>query len=164
MTSDTIAAHDHPHILEQAIQLAQKQKEILSTERDNLGDKTLNPTLLKWGVGQLALGTYLAAGLTKMYIMYKTNEGFADQLSYFLFPMAYLSESFQPGSIAYKLCNVTLVSQFFASFPVVPYCLYKSYNNIKTGLYYKQHLEHKITNLDAIISYLEQLQSTYHAS
>jgi len=161
--SNAIPAQDQTAMLDQALQLAKTQKTALEQELTNLGDKTKNHSKIKWGAAQLALGAYLLLG--EAYILIGATI-MGDKLHYvpgshFLWPEVWAQYKKQYISNISALC-IFSTRLFLINPGLGTYSLYKGYHNLKQGLNYKQFLQDKITNSDAIIIYLQDLQTNNH--
>ena len=68
-----------------------------------------------------------------------------------------MDDQYLPGTPA------AILMRSYAPLPsiqsVIKTYYYKGYHNLKQGLNYKQFLQDKIANLDAIITYLQDLQT-----
>jgi|GEM_PF-1914561 len=162
--SAAIATQDHAAIIDQALQLAREQKTALEQELNSLGNETKNYSKLKWGAGQLALATYCALG-----IIYVLSESLAKTKVHhlpgwqFIWPEYWLKnrQGFCDNWCSEDSMNIVIALRFAINLVASPYCLYKAYYNLKHGLNYKKFLQDKIENLDAIISYLQEVQGTH---
>ncbi len=154
-----ISAADQQEILDQSLQLARTQKAALEQELTILGNKTKNVSNIKWGVGQLTFGSYLLLGtaLALHIIKNKNAHNVTDYWSgKYLLPDKYLIERDTENIflILFTAARILLINPVLGT-----YFLYKGYKNLKIGLNYKQHLLDKIAHLEAIITYLQSLQT-----
>lgn len=166
--STKIKTDDHPQVIAQALRLAHEQKAVFEEELTNLDNKAKDYSKIKWGAGQLALGIYLAAGAigawTQEIFKLQQNKIFQPVID-IVFPEDFmLSRDSTTGKILETKTNTLIMTigvmhMCIFSHLVGPYLTYKGYKNIKQGLHYKQILHDKITNLDAIIAYLQDLQT-----
>ncbi len=150
--SSTITAQDRTDILQQAVQMAQEQRATLQQELTNLAGETKNYSKIKWGIAQLTLGTYFAAGVGS-FLAKKSHP--------FLYP-EFLGINDPNNILGYKesVLAVFLIARTFLINPIgAPYCFYKAYHNLNQGINYKQLLQTNIANLESMISYLEELQT-----
>jgi hypothetical protein len=159
--SKASTAQDQTAMLDQALQLAQEQKVILEKELANLSDETKNHSKIKWGVAQLVLGAWLAIGEVSFLLIASAGKKINHMPTWqFWWPdMWALDKRWIPETPNL----IFVVSRLVALNPIIgTYSLYKGYKNLKQGLNYKQFLQDKITNLDAIIIYLQDLQTNNH--
>jgi hypothetical protein len=163
--SAAITTQDRAAIVDQALQLAQEQKSALEQELANLGDKTRNYSKLKWGAGQLAAGAYVTIG--ELFILYMVAYNSQDIPDDDCLPVDYnrgaaffnITDKFAKMLFGPMLQSGFTALRFLAINPIVGfYCFEKAYHNIKQGLNYKKFLQDNIANLDAIISYLQEVQ------
>jgi len=166
--SPAIKVQDHTQIIQQALRLAQVQKEVFEEELTNLDDETKDRSKIKWGRGQLALGSYFVAGapLVWMNLACKglgKNKAF-DFVATFFFPES-LGIQKDPttgkdlNTSTNSFITIIFVMHLIIDHLVGPYLIYRGYRNLKQGLNHKQILQDKISNLDAIITYLQDLQT-----
>ena len=156
--SKTIMVQDQKELLDQSLQLAQTQKTTLEQELVNLGDEIKDHSKIKWGAGQLALGTYLWLGEAYVLRYFLDRVAIRDTPGWQIvwLDAVALDKKWLPEDPLL----IFILSRAFLINPVLgTYCLYKAYHNLKQGLNYKQFLQDKITNLDAIITYLQDLQT-----
>ena len=166
--SKTITTQDQQEVLDQALQLAQTQKTTLEQELVNLGDETKDLSKIKWGRGQLALGSYFFAGALLLWVDLTHKDSWNNKA------FAFATNIFYPESLGIQkdpttgrvldtkanrlLAWIAITHGIIINHFVGPYLIYRGYHNLKQGLNYKQFLQDKITNLDAIITYLQDLQ------
>lgn len=153
--SSTITAQDRADILQQTIPLAQEYKARLQQELTHLGDETKNYSKIKWGVAQLILGTYLAAGeINGLTSTPSTLNGLLWPESKYIIRKPLSGEMETNKALVICACRILVINPIGAI-----YCFYKAYHNLTQGLNYKQLLQTNIANLESIISYLQELQT-----
>jgi len=158
--SATITPEDRTAIVDQALQLAKEQKTALEQELNALGNETKNYSKLKWGAGQLAAGTWLALAEIYVLIALSSTEKELENVpgSEFVWPELWIKHK---GWITKDFAGLLGGLRMATINPIIGcYCFYKAYHNLKQGLNYKKFLQDKITNLDAIITHLQEVERT----
>ncbi len=157
-------------LIEYTLDAAQKQHAVLEQQLTcSCAPISAEKLTLACGIGKLVAGAYLALGIIA-FPLDSYNYLDTEKLMTFCFPIPKAAESVLYWLITHyrgtstPMTNVQKTgfylrcAQWFISLPLAPYLFYKGVQKIDKGLHYTQRLEQKITTLNHIIAYMQELR------